>query len=201
MRLTNGEVLLSWPVEDHRITAGWLYSDGSAHSALDLGVPTGTPVTAAESGTVDLVQHWDGVSTKGNQSYGTMLRLRHEPYQGGVLQTRYAHLSRLCVDVGDRVGEGQIIGYAGSTGNSTGPHLHFEVLYRGGRCNPLNWLDDDFYKACAAVILGSYQSVPRPGAAADKPALVTLQVGPMSSGDRARLEALAASLGLPCAAV
>ena len=96
MRLANGEVLLCWPLAQHIITAGWTYNDGGAHSAIDLRAAVGTPVYAAEDGTVDGVQRWDGHTKTGMQSYGNMLRLRHADYNGLALQTRYAHLSRLC---------------------------------------------------------------------------------------------------------
>ena len=60
MRLSNGDVLLAWPLAQHIITAGWTYNDGSAHNAIDLRAAVGTPVYAAEDGTVNLVQYWDG---------------------------------------------------------------------------------------------------------------------------------------------
>ena len=60
MRLANGEVLLCWPLAQHIITAGWTYNDGGVHSAIDLRAAAGTPVYAAEDGTVDGAQRWDG---------------------------------------------------------------------------------------------------------------------------------------------
>ena len=81
-------------------------------------------------GTVDGAQRWDGHTKTGMQSYGNMLRLRHADYNGLALQTRYAHLSRLCVAAGDTVKAGQLIGYSGESGNCCGAHLHFEVLWR-----------------------------------------------------------------------
>ena len=77
MRLANGEVLLCWPLAQHIITAGWTYNDGGPHSAIDLRAAAGTPVYAAEDGTVDGAQRWDGHTKTGMQSYGNMLRLRH----------------------------------------------------------------------------------------------------------------------------
>ena len=161
MRLNNGEVLLCWPLAQHVITAGWTYNDGSAHNAIDLRAAAGTPVYAAEGGTVDQLQTWDGHTTAGMQSYGNMLRLTHSNYRGRTLQTRYAHLSRLCVKAGQLVREGDLLGYSGDTGNCAGAHLHFEVIYNGTRVNPLNWLDADFTCASTAVQahLGSYHSV------------------------------------------
>ena len=162
MRLKTNEVLFAWPLAAHTITAGWYYSDGKLHRAIDLSAVVWTPVYAAEDGTVDWVQAWDGHSTSGNQSYGNLVRIRHADYNGGKLQTLYAHLSSVKVKSGQRVSEGELIGYSGNTGNSTGPHLHFEVRLNGARYNPLNWLDGDFDVASDSVRLGSYKSVVRP---------------------------------------
>lgn len=172
MRLTNGEVLLRWPLSTHIITAGWTYNDGSAHNAIDLRAAVGTPVYAAEDGTVDQVQAWDGHTKTGMQSYGNMVRIRHAAYKGGSLRTRYAHLSKILVSSGQEVKAGDLIGYSGETGNCAGAHLHFEVIYNGVRCNPLNWLDSDFTCASAAVQahLGSYTSVVPDAADTDTPA-------------------------------
>ena len=172
MRLDNGEVLLRWPLSTHIITAGWTYNDGSAHNAIDLRAAVGTPVYAAEDGTVDQVQAWDGHTKTGMQSYGNMVRLRHAAYKGGSLRTRYAHLSKILVSSGQAVKAGDLIGYSGETGNCAGAHLHFEVIYNGVRCNPLNWLDSDFTCASPAVQahLGSYTSVVPDTLDGDEPA-------------------------------
>ena len=164
MRLSNSEVLFAWPLATHTITAGWYYSDGKLHRAIDLRAAVGTPVYAAEDGTVDWVQAWDGHSTSGDQSYGNLVRIRHADYNGGKLQTLYAHLQRVTVKNGQAVREGEVIGYSGNTGNSTGPHLHFEVRLAGTRYNPLNWLDSDFEVASDSVRLGNFTSVVRPTA-------------------------------------
>ena len=160
-------VLMAWPLAKHVLTAGWTYNDGSLHRAIDLRAETGTPVYAAEPGTVDWVQAWDGHSTSGNQSYGNIVRIRHADYKGKSLKTYYAHLSRILVKSGQSVTEGQLIGYSGNTGHSTGPHLHFEVRLGGNRSNPLSWLDSDFTCASSAVKahLGSHTSVRRPDTA------------------------------------
>lgn len=168
--LSNGERLFTWPTSNHKINAGWTYTDNTVHHALDTasrddnGNFIALPVVAAEGGTVDWFQKWDGVTKIGNQSYGNCIRIRHADYHGKSLQTLYAHLSKIEVQTGQTVTEGQIIGYTGSTGNVTGPHLHFEVRFAGIRVNPLNWLDDDFTCASDAVRrhLGSYTSVVRP---------------------------------------
>ena len=160
MRLKNEEALLHWPLAQHIITAGWLYNDGSLHRALDFRAAAGTPVYAAEGGTVAIAYHWNGKRTQGDtNSYGNMIKLRHTTYKYGTLETLYAHLSQLCVAQGQQVQEGQLIGYSGDTGNCYGAHLHFEVRWKGQRTNPLNWLDADFSTASSAVKLGSYSSV------------------------------------------
>jgi hypothetical protein len=155
MRLSNGEVLLAWPLAQHIITQGWFYNDGSLHQAVDLRTQIDNiyirPVYAAEDGTVDQTQDWDGHTRTGMQSYGNMVRIKHAPYKGSVLQTRYAHLSSYCVKYGQRVKEGEIIGYSGVTGNVFGAHLHFEVILNGKRTNPLVWLDNDFTTASGQV--------------------------------------------------
>ena len=160
MRLKNEEALLHWPLAQHIITAGWLYNDGSLHRALDFRAAVGTPVYAAEGGTVETAYRWNGKRTQGDiNSYGNMVKLRHTTYKYGTLETLYAHLSKLCVTQGQQVREGQLIGYSGDTGNCYGAHLHFEVRWKGQRTNPLNWLDNDFSTASSAVKLGSYSSV------------------------------------------
>lgn len=155
MRLSNGEVLLHWPLDLHVLTQGWYYNDGSLHQATDWRTQNGTdykrPVYAAEDGTVDQVQDWDGHTKTGMQSYGNMVRIKHDPYKGKTLQTRYAHLSSYCVKVGQKVKEGELIGYSGVTGNVFGAHLHFEVILNGRRTNPLVWLDSDFTTASKQV--------------------------------------------------
>lgn len=69
MRLSNGDVLFAWPLDNHIVTAGWTYNDGSAHNAIDLRAALKTPVYAAEDGTVNWVQHWDWHTLTGDQSY------------------------------------------------------------------------------------------------------------------------------------
>ena len=155
MRLSNGEVLLHYPLDLHVLTQGWYYNNGSLHQATDWRTQNGTdykrPVYAAEDGTVDQTQDWDGHTRTGMQSYGNMVRIKHAPYEGKTLQTRYAHLSSYCVKVGQQVKEGELIGYSGVTGNVFGAHLHFEVLLNGKRTNPLVWLDSDFTTASSQV--------------------------------------------------
>ena len=196
MRLSNGEVLFAWPLAEHTITAGWYYSDGKLHRAVDLRAAVGTPVYAAEDGTVDWVQAWDGKSTAGDQSYGNLVRIRHASYNGRMLQTLYAHLDSYCVTNGQAVKEGELIGYSGSTGYVTGPHLHFEVRLNGARCNPMNWLDDNFTRARSTVLLGAYASVERPANTGSNKNGSQFVIGPVSSGDAETIRALCRKLDL-----
>lgn len=98
------------------------------HQGIDLAARMGTPVTATSDGTVD-VANWVG-------GYGLLVVLKH----GGGVQTRYGHLARLSVSAGQRIRKGEVIGYVGSTGNSTGPHLHYEVRINGRAMNPTSLL-------------------------------------------------------------
>lgn len=98
------------------------------HSGIDIPAPTGTPIIAAASGTVIMSQY--------SGSYGNVVIVDH----GNGVSTLYAHNSRNQVSVGQRVQAGQTIALIGSTGMSTGPHLHFEVRKNGSTTNPMNWL-------------------------------------------------------------
>lgn len=114
-----------WPARG-RLTQGfWL----PAHPAIDIGAHTGAPVWAADEGVV-AEAGWS------NYGYGYYVLIRH--YDG--FSTLYAHLSRIDVSPGEAVGRGQQIGAIGSTGRSTGPHLHLEVRYNGRAYNPLVYL-------------------------------------------------------------
>lgn len=194
MILSNGEWLFNWPLEKHVITAGWFYSDGSEHGAVDFRAAVGTPVFGVK-GVVDWVQSWDGKTKTGNQSYGTLVRIRCAgAYKGAVVQCLYAHLSAVNVVVGDQIEDGQLIGFSGNTGNTTGPHLHFEVRCGGARVNPLNWLDDDFTVANGYVKLGKYMSVQKPAAQpGETPVLQTMCI----VGATDAIKQKAAALGLP----
>ena len=210
MRLSNGEVLLRWPLAQHIITQGWFYNDGSPHRAIDLRTQLGNtstqPVYAAEDGTVDQVQDWDGYTKTGMQSYGNMVRIRHADYKSKTLQTRYAHLSSYCVKYGQRVKEGDLIGYSGVTGNVFGAHLHFEVILNGKRTNPLVWLDSDFTTASKQVFTyrAGEHAVQQPeqatsGAQTARNGTGKLQVitvGPVSQGDADAVLAVCQSRGL-----
>jgi len=95
-----------------------------AHRGVDLAAPSGTPIVATSDGVVSLAD-WRG-------GYGLSIALEH----GGGLETRYGHMSRLSVAAGQSVRKGQVIGFVGSTGLSTGPHLHYEVRVNGVAVNP-----------------------------------------------------------------
>lgn len=96
------------------------------HQGIDFAAPSGTPVYAASDGVVVEARRWGG--------YGNWVRVRHS----NGLETGYAHLSRFArgLRAGQRVSQGQVIAYVGSTGASTGPHLHYEIWKRGARINP-----------------------------------------------------------------
>lgn len=107
------------------------------HKAIDIAASSGSPVYAAEDGTVSYVQIWDGsYDTTGMMSYGHMIEIRHA--DGNT--TLYAHLSEINVQQGEKVVRGQRIGRVGSTGNATGPHLHFEVITSEGKADPADYL-------------------------------------------------------------
>jgi murein DD-endopeptidase MepM/ murein hydrolase activator NlpD len=104
------------------------YRGGEFHTGIDYSGSVGDPYVAAASGKV--------VSAGWNGNYGYSLVIDH----GNGIQTRYAHSSKLLVKAGQSVSKGQTIGLVGSTGRSTGPHLHFEVIINGDTVNPLNYL-------------------------------------------------------------
>ena len=95
------------------------------HRGTDFAAPTGTPIMASGSGVVEMAQRYKG--------YGNFIRIRHN----STYKTAYAHMSKFAKGVrrGARVNQGQIIGYVGSTGLSTGPHLHYEVIKNGKKIN------------------------------------------------------------------
>jgi murein DD-endopeptidase MepM/ murein hydrolase activator NlpD len=111
-----------WPADNH-ILSGNDYWAG--HLGIDIGAGTGARIYAADSGVIVFA----GWSRGG---YGNMVMIDH----GNGYQTVYAHLSKVVVHCGQSVSKGSVIGYGGDTGNSTGPHLHFEVRYLGGFINP-----------------------------------------------------------------
>ncbi|MCL2425950.1 MAG: peptidoglycan DD-metalloendopeptidase family protein [Oscillospiraceae bacterium] len=122
-----------WPAQG-RITSPFgvrqhpVHGDMRQHNGIDIGAANRSPVVAADSGSV--------VTSRWCNSFGNFIVISH----GNGVNTLYAHLSARHVSVGDNVSRGQQIGLVGSTGVSTGPHLHFEVHHNGARVNPENWL-------------------------------------------------------------
>jgi murein DD-endopeptidase MepM/ murein hydrolase activator NlpD len=108
------------------------------HKGVDLAGAIGTPIHAAADG---IVSRADWFS-----SYGLYVSLEH----GGTMQTRYGHMSRLNVAAGQRVHKGDVIGYIGTTGRSTGPHLHYEVRIAGEAVNPVPYLQAGAYQQAFA---------------------------------------------------
>lgn len=116
-----------WPVNG-TLTSRFGPRWGRMHEGLDIAGGSGTPIGAAAAGTV-IVAGWNG-------GYGNMVVVDH----GGGTSTAYAHMSSVSVSVGQSVGQGTVVGGMGTTGNSTGVHLHFEVRVNGAATNPLAYL-------------------------------------------------------------
>lgn len=122
-RATDGGTTLLWPSSSHRINQYFTYR----HNGLDIHGVIGGPIYAAEDGVV--------VESRWATGYGNMVLLKHD---NGLI-TRYGHASKLLVTAGERVKRGEIIALVGSTGRSTGPHIHFEVITNGAHINPLKY--------------------------------------------------------------
>lgn len=108
------------------------------HKGIDMAAPSGTPIYATADGTVDMAQWYGG--------YGNFIKIEH----GGELETRYGHLSKLNVRPGQDVKKGDLIGFVGSTGRSTGPHLHYEVRIAGDAVDPTPYLHADTFQEAFA---------------------------------------------------
>ena len=136
-----GTSIFQWPLpQSYTITSWFGYREDpftgeiSYHSGTDIGAPGGTPILAAADGTVTIanaIDSWGG-------GYGYHIKVKHND----TYDTLYAHCSSICVTVGQEVKQGEVIGYVGTTGNSTGNHLHFEVWQNGERTDALG-----FFKA------------------------------------------------------
>lgn len=128
------KALLRTPVDGARISSNFgmrkhpILGYSKMHKGVDFAVPTGTPIYAAGDGVVEMAG-WNG-------GYGNYVRIKHN----GTYKTAYAHMSKIGkgVSKGSRVRQGEVIGYVGSTGQSTGPHLHYEVLIDNKQVNPLD---------------------------------------------------------------
>ena len=121
----------------HPVTGG-----RRAHKGVDLGAAWGTPVYAAADGVISRADWYS--------SYGLYVAIEH----GGEIETHYGHMSRLNAYAGQVVRKGDLIGYVGSTGRSTGPHLHYEVRIDGVAVNPIPYLQDGAYKPATLAEAG-----------------------------------------------
>lgn len=132
-KLTHIPSILPINITDYTMSSGYgyrrdpVYGFGKFHEGLDFAAPTGTPVFATADGKVALAHREAG--------YGNCIDLDH----GYNYLSRYAHLSQILVKEGENVKRGQLIGEVGSTGKSTGPHLHYEVRFKGESQNPVNY--------------------------------------------------------------
>jgi len=129
---SNRKALLRTPIDGARISSGFgrrkhpILGYSKMHAGVDFAAPSGTPIRAAGDGVIRRAG-WNG-------GYGRYVRIRHN----SIYQTAYAHMRRIAKGIkpGVRVQQGQIIGYVGSSGRSTGPHLHYEILKQGRQVNP-----------------------------------------------------------------
>lgn len=141
------------PLYDARLTSQYgmrthpVLGGRREHHGIDLAAPTGTPVYATADGTVSMAQYYG--------SYGNYVQIEH----GGEMQTRYAHLSSLAVPDGARVAKGDLIGYVGSTGRSTGPHLHYEVRIAGKAVDPLPYMAQSDTQREFAMVTGGAAAI------------------------------------------
>jgi murein DD-endopeptidase MepM/ murein hydrolase activator NlpD len=130
---TPGNHRFIWPVNGP-IASGFgprthpIYGGSRMHTGVDISASQGTPIKAAGDGVVKMAGP--------NGGYGNWTLIDH----GGGLATGYGHQSRIAVSIGQHVSTGEVIGYVGSTGASTGPHLHWEVRVNGNPVNPLGWV-------------------------------------------------------------
>ncbi|MEM7024519.1 MAG: peptidoglycan DD-metalloendopeptidase family protein [Pseudomonadota bacterium] len=149
--------LLRTPIDGARLSSGFgmrkhpILGYSRMHKGVDFAAPTGTPIYAAGSGRV--------IQAGRKGGYGNYIRVRHS----GEYHTAYAHLSRFAKGIGPgkRVRQGQVIGYVGSTGRSTGPHLHYEVLRNDKQVNPLKVKQPPNTKLAGAVLERFHQEVAR----------------------------------------
>ena len=131
-RIIRSRAKIRMAIDGARISSGFgmrrhpVLGYSKMHKGIDFAAPTGTPILAAGDGVVDKIGRAG--------AYGNYIRLRHD----GKYSTAYAHMSRFArgLKPGSRVRQGQTIGYVGTTGRSTGPHLHYEILTAGKQVNP-----------------------------------------------------------------
>ena len=154
------KALLKTPVDGAKISSGFgmrfhpILHYSTQHKGIDFAVMTGTPVMAAGSGTIDYAG--------ANGSYGIYVRIKHD----GTHETAYGHLSHLAKGIrpGAHVSQGQIVAYSGSTGRSTGPHLHYEVLVNDAQVNPMS-VKFQAGRKLAGKELTKFQSIQKQAAA------------------------------------
>jgi len=136
------------PLDDTRLTSDFgmrthpVLGGRRSHKGVDLSAPTGTPIYATADGYISKAEWFS--------SYGKYVSIEH----GANLQTRFAHMSDIAVTAGSRVKKGDIIGYVGSTGRSTGPHLHYEVRIDGKAVNPVPYMVESEAQRAFALATG-----------------------------------------------
>ena len=138
MPLDGSRLTSDYGMRNHPVLGG-----RRSHKGVDLAAPRGTPVYATADGIVGRANWFS--------SYGLFVRIEH----GANLETRYAHMSKLAVAAGERVKKGDIIGYVGSTGRSTGPHLHYEVRIDGTAVNPIPYMVESQAQQAFALTQGA----------------------------------------------
>ncbi|MGB3738164.1 MAG: M23 family metallopeptidase [Pontixanthobacter sp.] len=137
MPLDNAALTSDYGMRTHPVLGG-----RRSHKGVDLAASTGTPIFATADGIVSKAGRFS--------SYGKYVSIEH----GAQLQTRFAHMSRIAVNHGDRVKKGDVIGYVGSTGRSTGPHLHYEVRIAGEAVNPIPYMVESEAQLAYAIATG-----------------------------------------------
>ena len=136
------------PLEDATLTSNFgmrthpVLGGRRNHKGIDLAQPSGTPVYATADGVIGKAEWFS--------SYGNYIQIEH----GGEMQTRYAHLSGYAISAGEQVRKGQLIGFVGSTGRSTGPHLHYEVRVAGLAVDPTPYMIDTQLAVAESGTLG-----------------------------------------------
>jgi len=132
---TTYDIPCGCPLEDMTVTSSFgnrmhpIYNYVRKHSGIDLIAEMRTPVYASANGKIVLIEYKVG-------GYGTNIAISHKNHT----RTRYAHLSKILVKVGQDVEEGDLIAYSGNTGTSTGPHLHYEISINGEEVDPIKYL-------------------------------------------------------------
>ena len=135
--LASSKSMLSYPLPRMKITSKFgirrhpISGKVKGHTGVDLSASVGTPIRAAASGVIVKASYYSG--------YGRYIKIKH----AASINTAYGHLSRIVVRNGQHVSQGQIIGYTGNSGYSTGPHLHYEVMKNGQFVNPMSFVKQE----------------------------------------------------------